>query len=94
MDRSFSGQGHPFVVSETKLFDDISGRMLTSGRYKYIVYSQGKNPEQLFDLKNDSGEMTSLVHNPEYRDELIRHRSFLSDWTNSIGDAFSLDHVN
>jgi arylsulfatase A-like enzyme len=94
MDRSLSGQGHPFVVSETKLFDDITGRMLTSGRYKYIVYSQGENPVQLFDLQNDPGEMTSLAHNPEYRSELVRHRTMLSDWTHSIGDSFSLDHVN
>ncbi len=68
--------------------------MLTSGRYKYIVYSQGENPVQLFDLQNDPGEMTSLAHNLEYRSELVRHRTMLSEWTHSIGDSFSLDHVN
>lgn len=94
MDSSQPDQGHPFVVSETKLFGDVMGRMLTSKRYKYIVYSQGKNPEQLFDLQNDPGEMTSLAYDPKYRDELIRHRTMLSDWTHAIGDPFSLDHVN
>ncbi|MBT3604586.1 MAG: sulfatase-like hydrolase/transferase [Candidatus Latescibacteria bacterium] len=94
MDNSQSAQGHPFVVSETKLFGDVMGRMLTSGRYKYIVYSQGENPEQLFDLQNDPGEMTSLAYDPKHRNELMRHRTMLSDWTNSIGDPFSLDHVN
>ncbi len=94
MDRSLAGQGHPFVVSETKLFDDVFGRMLTSGRYKYIVYSRGENPEQLFDLESDPGEMTSLAYDPEFRSELIRHRSFLNEWTHAVGDTFSLDHVN
>ena len=93
MDRSGSGQGHPFVVSETKLYDDITGRMITSGRYKYIVYSQGENPEQLFDLQNDPGEMVSLANQSAYDSELVRHRTMLADWMNRIGDNFSLDHI-
>jgi len=93
MNPLLSGQGHPFVVSETKLFGDIGGRMLRSERYKYIVYSQGENPEQLFDLQNDPGEMTSLARKSEYGSELVRHRMMLKDWMHLVGDDFSLNHV-
>jgi len=36
------------------------GHMLVSKRYKYIVYDQGQNEEQVFDLENDPGEMQSV----------------------------------
>jgi arylsulfatase A-like enzyme len=93
-DSAHPADGHPYIVSETKLFGDVHGRMVTSGRYKYIVYTHGKNPEQLFDLETDPGEMINLASNPNHRDHLIEHRSMLAEWTQSIGDAFSLDHVN
>ena len=89
-----TGNGHPFVVSETKLYGDVYGRMLTSGQYKYIVYTHGNHPEQFFDLDNDPGEMVNLAGHPDHRDRLLKHRSMLSEWTRSIGDTFSLDHVN
>ena len=38
-------QLHPFVVTETKLFDNVQGRALTTGPLKYIVYSAGKRSE-------------------------------------------------
>ena len=94
MGLSVSGRGHPYVVSETKLFGNVSGRMLTSGRHKYIIYSSGKNPEHLFDLESDPGEMINLAQSPAHRATLTRHRSLLAEWTRSIGDPFSLDHVN
>ncbi|MCH7751398.1 MAG: sulfatase-like hydrolase/transferase [Planctomycetes bacterium] len=86
-------QLHPFVVTETRLFDDVQGRALMTGRLKYIVYSTGKRPEQLFDLESDPGEMNSLVNDPAYQAELRRHRQLLQKWTDSIGDSFSLAHV-
>ena len=88
------GPLHPFVVTETKLFDDVEGRMLTTGRLKYIVYSEGEHPEQLFDLQTDPGEMNSLVRESSHQAELRRHRRLLSEWAETHGDAFSLDHVN
>ena len=89
-----AGNGHDYVVSETKLFDDVYGRMLTSGRYKYVVYSSGRNPEQLFDLETDPGEMTNLAVSSDHEATLKGHRVMLSEWMQSIGDSFSLDHVN
>jgi len=74
-------------------FDDVRGRAVMSGRLKYIVYSEGQRPEQLFDLESDPGEMNSLVAHPDYQAELQRHRELLQDWTDSIGDSFSLAHL-
>lgn len=92
--RESPGPLHPFVVAETKLFDEVEGRMLTTGRLKYIVYSEGEHPEQLFDLEADPGEMSSLVREPSHQAELRRHRRLLREWIESRGDSFSLDHVN
>ena len=92
-DSNRAKQLHPFVVTETKLFDNVLGRALTTGRLKYIVYSAGKRPEQLFNLENDPGEMNSLVGHPDYQAELQRHRNLLQNWTDSIGDSFSLAHL-
>ena len=88
-----SAQHHPFVVSETRLYEGAQGRLLTTGRYKYIVYESGDHPEQLFDLEKDPGEMNTLVYDPAHRHELERHRSLLKDWMARIGDGFTLDHV-
>jgi arylsulfatase A-like enzyme len=93
MSPSMTGTGHPFVVSETKLFGDVYGRMLTSGQYKYIVYSEGHKPEQLFDLEADPGEMTNLVYTAGHETTLATHRDMLEGWTKSTGDPFSLEHV-
>ena len=93
MDPGLTGTGHPFVVSETKLFGDVYGRMLTSGRYKYIVYSHGQNPEQLFDLESDPGEMTNLAYRASEVTTLAAHRDMLAGWTKLTGDSFSLEHV-
>ncbi|MDA2937340.1 sulfatase-like hydrolase/transferase [Acidobacteria bacterium AH-259-A15] len=86
-------QLRPFVVTETKLFDNVQGRALTTGRLKYIVYSAGKRSEQLFNLESDPGEMNSLVSHPAYQAELQRHRKLLRNWMDSIGDSFSLAHL-
>ena len=82
-----------FVVTETKLFDDVQGRALITDRLKYIVYSAGKRPEQLFNLERDPGEMNSLVDHPEYQAQLQRHRTLLRSWMDSIGDPFSRAHL-
>jgi choline-sulfatase len=52
--------------------------MIRLGRYKYI-YSQ-RDPEQLFDLKNDPNELNNLAGRPEFQElrrefyaELLQH---------------------
>ena len=52
------------------------GRMVTDGRYKYMLYDEGRQREQLVDLAADPGEMHNALRDPQYQDVLIslRHR--------------------
>jgi len=72
-----------FVVAESTNVGDHLGRMVRSKNYKYIIYANdGK--EQLFDLKNDPGELKNLASNPEFVSVLRQHRSLLKNWEASI----------
>ena len=53
------------------------GRMVVSGRYKYILYDEGKNREQLMDLVDDPGEMKNHINVPANKTVLARHRELL-----------------
>ncbi len=58
-----------FLITELAIDPSDStktGRMITDGRYKYMVYSYGAGKEQLFDLQNDPGETRNLVTNSAY----------------------------
>jgi arylsulfatase A-like enzyme len=87
-----------FIVSSVKPIQgslvngvkpDPDGRMVRSERYKYWIYSQGNQRESLFDLENDSGEMTNLATNPEYKAILMEYRKHLADWCEKYKDPFS-----
>ena len=95
-EKSVSSRG--FVVSSVKPIQgspvngvkpDPDGRMVRGYRYKYWIYSQGTQRESLFDLKNDSGEMTNLATNPEYKAILMEYRKDLADWCEKYKDSFS-----
>ena len=82
-----------FVVTQTEfcMWEEsygVTGRMLRSNRYKYIIYSEGNLREQLFDMDNDPGEMINLVGNPEYKAVLTEHRTRLADWRKKKNDPF------
>jgi arylsulfatase A-like enzyme len=83
--------GQPFVVTELDPDPDNpakTGRMLRTDRFKYIVFSCGQRPEMLFDLKNDPGETRNLAANPEFANELQRHRRLLTEWQAATKDTF------
>lgn len=42
------------------------GRMVTDGRYKYMLYDEGSRREQLVDLVADPGEMHNALRDPQY----------------------------
>jgi len=65
----------PYVVAENN-----TGRMLRTARFKYCLYNEGENRESLVDLQKDPGEMINLAGNPEYKEILNRHRSYLLEW--------------
>lgn len=62
------------------------GRMVVTKDFKYILFEGGKNREQLFDLKNDPGEMRPVTYQWIYREQLIRHRNMLLEWDKRISD--------
>ncbi|MFC2123262.1 sulfatase, partial [Bacteroidota bacterium] len=70
------------------------GRMIRSEKYKYNVYSLGKNNEQLFDLTNDPGEMNNLIDDPDYKLVIENHKKMLKEWIDMTDDDFILSKTN
>lgn len=66
-----------------KLDTARTGRMVRTFGFKYNYYSTGKNNEQLFDMISDKGEMNNLAYDPEFKDQLEKHRNLLKDWDKS-----------
>ena len=84
-----------YVVAETTFGrgendHGVSGRMLRTDRFKYVVYNTGSGREQLFNLREDPGEMNNLVNDPAYQVELREHRRLMSDWAERTNDGFPL----
>ena len=82
-----------FLVTETEFCDPgnsfgITGRMLRTEKYKYIVYSEGRLREQLFDMQKDPGEMNNLALDSSHAKMLNRHRKRLAEWCKDNGDSF------
>jgi arylsulfatase A-like enzyme len=80
-----------FIVTETK-FDGktaygTSGRAVIGKRYKYVLYSWGKNREQLFDLENDSLEMNNLVNSKTHIKIKDQFRKYLYNWCKETNDT-------
>ncbi len=67
---------------------DMQGRMLRTQRYKYIVFSRGRNPELFFDLQADPGETRNRVRDLALAGEVQRHRALLDNWCVQHGDSF------
>lgn len=49
------------------------------GRYKYVRYLAGNEPEELYDVVADAEELTNLAANPESRDLLSQLRGMLAE---------------
>ncbi len=80
-----------FVVVETN-FDGkkaygTMGRALIGKKYKYVLYSWGKNREQFFDLENDPYEMNNLAGSKSHLEELDKHREKLLEWCRDTEDT-------
>ena len=71
---------------------DMQARMLRTDRHKYVAFSEGSNPEQLFDLVSDPGETRNLAFEPESPSILRTHRTQLETWCQVTGDAFPVPH--
>lgn len=79
-----------FVVVETKFGGKKAygtmGRALIDKKYKYILYSWGKNREQLFDLENDPYEINNLVGLESHSKKIDEYRQKLLDWCRETND--------
>jgi arylsulfatase A-like enzyme len=80
-----------YVTSETWFNADyhwkIQGRMVRTQRYKYIGFTSGRYPEQLFDLEEDPGEMVNMAVEMKNQEVLDRHRHMLWEWCERTGDT-------
>ena len=85
--------GRDFVVSELQpdtQRPELRGRMVRTRRHKYVAFSEGRNPEMLFDLDSDSGETRNLAFVAAQAEELNRHRVLLRSWIERTGDSFTV----
>jgi len=96
LDKDSNVPTHDYVVTEAEVGisknDTIEGRSLRTPKYKYHIWSRGKNYEQLFDMINDPGETKNLAGNPEYANQLKRHQQLLKDWLSQTDDTYSQRH--
>lgn len=63
------------------------GRMIRTQRYKYTRYLEDDG-EELFDLQEDPGETKNQAGNPDYAEQLERHRRLLQDHIERTNDPF------
>ena len=87
--RTYIGAETQLGACEPGFGEPTEGRMIRTERYKYISYNWGKYSEQLFDLKNDPGEMINLAIESSYKDILNKHRQLLIDWCKKTGDTYN-----
>jgi len=66
-------------------------RMIRDRRFKYAVFNQGKDPEQLFDLWKDPGETQNLAQAAYYQDIKARLRNNLQTWIRETNDHYVLE---
>lgn len=50
-----------------------------SANYSYVLYDEGENAEQLYDLLNDPGQMRNALNDPELASILSQHRAWLKN---------------
>ena len=64
--------------------------MVHSQRYKYCLYSLGKQRESLVDMQADPGEMVNLAATSRYRTALLQHREYLLNFALKQGNEVAL----
>lgn len=71
----------------------VTGRMLRTNDYKYVVYSHGKLREYLTNMQTDPGEMNNLAVDPDFAGILQECRQMLAYELESTHDAFTVPGV-
>jgi arylsulfatase A-like enzyme len=57
----------------------VTGRMVMSPRYKYMLYDSGAHREQLIDRVTDPGEMRNAAQDADKADVLAAHRALFEE---------------
>ena len=57
--RAFVEGTHPGDWRKRLHVESEFGHMVAGGRYKYVLYDEGRDREQLIDLDSDPGEMSA-----------------------------------
>lgn len=68
---------------------DFIARMVRTERYKYNVYSWGKNNEQLYDINKDPKELHNLAQDQSMKNTIEKHKLILKQWAESTKDYFN-----
>jgi arylsulfatase A-like enzyme len=90
-DTSSIADGREHVVCELAPFrthPERQARIVRTGRYKYVAYTDGERPEMLFDMQVDPGETKNLAFQAEGAEQVARHRRLLQAWTVQTRDDF------
>lgn len=66
---------------------EMQGRMVRTVRYKYCIYSRGKQRESLVDMDADPGEMVNLAADPDCREIILQHRELLAQFGREQNDG-------
>ena len=74
------GSSRDFIVSEVS---NNTGRMVRTDNYKYITY-RNDSIEQLFDMKNDPGEIRNLAANTRFSSTLAEHQKILREFESKL----------
>ncbi len=92
--------GRPFVVVSEVNYKGLipgegvaQGLLLRTPGFAYIIYSAGRNREQLFDLTADPGEMKNLAQNGAFLATLTENRQLLRDWVKETKSPFPLQRI-
>jgi len=77
-------------MAVNKHHPEWQARCAADDRFKYVAWSEGERPEQLFDLQNDPGETNNLAQDSAFASDKKRLRQALRDWAQKTGDNFQL----
>ena len=66
------------------------GRAVIFGQYKYVIYSWGRDREQLFDVIADPQELRNLADESAFDDVREQGRQLIFDWCRDHEDAWML----
>lgn len=78
---------HEEVFIETLLSEiSVRGWAIVEKDFKYVLYNHFRNREQLFDMRNDRGEMLNLAVDKRYSERIASMRRKMYEWGKKTGD--------